>query len=258
MHWTDPGSRCAGFASFALLLLSAQAQTTSNPSAQSPQPQAVQLPQPSGIPSVPALASAPAQPKFVVVLDAAHGGENQGARITDQLIEKDIVLALSVRLRSTLSAHGIDVITTRESDTNVPVSARAGIANHAQAAACVLIHATSTGSGVHLFTSSLAPAPGIRFLPWQTAQAAYVTQSLKLSSDIDSALAHADIPVTLGRTSLQPMDTFACPAVAVEIAPLNPGHANKALSLSDPSYQKSIVDALTAALEQWRNDWRQQ
>jgi N-acetylmuramoyl-L-alanine amidase len=251
-------------------ILGAASQNPQQPQPQSaPQsaPPPVTLPQPgtmpagtmpAGTPALPGQQPSPAQPRFLVVLDAAHGGDNTGARISDSLIEKDIVLALSVRLRSTLSAHGIGVITTRESDTSLTPADRAGIANHAQASACILLHATATGSGVHLFTSSLAPAPYTRFAPWQTAQSAYVTQSLRLSSDIDSALAHAQIPVTLGRASVQPIDNLACPAVAIEIAPLTSGNITKAEPISGPSYQKSIIDAITAALDQWRSDWRQQ
>jgi N-acetylmuramoyl-L-alanine amidase len=210
------------------------------------------------MPSVPSAPQANVAPRFLVILDAAHGGSDTGARISSSLIEKDITLSFSVRLRSTLSAHGIGVVTTRESDQDLSSTVRAEIANGASAAACILIHATATGSGVHLYTSSLAPASLTRFMPWQTAQSAYVTQSLKLSSEIDSALAHAEIPVTLGRTSLQPMDSFACPAVAVEVAPLQEGATTNGKPISDAGYQKSVIDALTAAMDQWRNDWRQQ
>ena len=193
-----------------------------------------------------------------MVLDAAHGGGDTGARISDNILEKDVTLSLAARLRSMLSAHGIGVITTRDSDVNLTSTGRAETANRTPASACILIHATATGSGVHLYTSSLAPTPLARFMPWQTAQSAYVTQSLKLSSEIDSALAHAQIPVTLGRTFLQPMDSLTCPAVAVEVAPLIAGGSTRATPLSDTAYQRAILDALTAALDQWRNDWRQQ
>jgi N-acetylmuramoyl-L-alanine amidase len=212
----------------------------------------------AAVPAVPPAPRASVTPQFLVVLDAAHGGASTGARFSSGALEKDINLNFSVRLRSTLSAHGIGVVITRDSDQDIPSMARAETANGASAAACILIHATATGSGVHLYTSSLAPTPLAKFMPWQTAQSAYVAQSLKLSSEIDSALAHAEIPVTLGRTSLQPMDSFACPTVAVEIAPLQEGATTKGKDISDTGYQKSLVDALTAAVDQWRNDWRQQ
>jgi N-acetylmuramoyl-L-alanine amidase len=244
-RWTDAALRvCLGLALLPFLL-----------SAQQTQPPPVPAPP---VPSVPAPPHPNVTPRFLVVLDAAHGGNDTGARISEHLLEKDITLSLAMRLRSMLSAHGIGVITTRDSDTNLGSTSRAETANHTPAAACILLHATATGSGVHLYTSSLAPTPLTRFLPWQTAQSAYVTQSLKLSSEIDSALAHAEIPVTLGRTFLQPMDSLTCPAVAVEVAPLAAGATTKAAPLTDTAYQRSILDALTAAIDQWRNDWRLQ
>jgi N-acetylmuramoyl-L-alanine amidase len=236
-----------------LLATAAAQQPPAPPSTSFP----VQAPS-AGLPAVPAVQQAVVAPRFLVVLDAAHGGSDIGAKFSSGLLEKNIVLGLSVRLRSTLSAHGVGVVTTRESDAGLTSTARAETANGASAAACILIHATATGSGVHLYTSSLAPAPLEKFMPWQTAQSAYVTQSLKLSSEIDSALAHAEIPVTLGRTALQPMDSFACPAVAVEVAPLQEGATTRSKDITDTGYQTSILDALTAAIDQWRSDWRQQ
>jgi N-acetylmuramoyl-L-alanine amidase len=226
--------------------------------------QSVQTPPtPAKAPALPPVPAAPASapqvaPRFLVLLDAAHGGSDTGARLTPALLETDLTLDLSNRLRSMLAARGIGVTTTRDSDATLPAVNRAEIANRTPFAACILIHATATGSGVHLYTSSLAPTPLIKFMPWETAQSAYVTQSLKLSSDIDSALAHSEIPVTLGRTSLQPMDSFACPTVAVEIAPLQAGASTKASPISDKAYQRTILDALTAAINEWRNDWGQQ
>jgi N-acetylmuramoyl-L-alanine amidase len=223
---------------------------------QNPQPP---LPSAPAAPSIPEAVGPPRVqlPRFVVVVDAAHGGSDTGARTSGGILEKDITLSLSARLRSTLRAHGIEVVMTRQSDMDLLPVNRAETANRTQGAACLVIHATATGSGVHLFTSSLSPAANERFMPWQTAQSAYVTQSLKLESEIDSALAHAEIPVSLGRASVEPMDSITCPEVAVEIAPLVGGHVTEARPITDVSYQKSVVDAVTAALEQWRSDWRQ-
>jgi N-acetylmuramoyl-L-alanine amidase len=209
------------------------------------------------LPAVPSAQRAQVQPQYVVVLDAAHGGSDVGARFTDTLLEKNLSLGFSVRLRQALASDGIQVVTTRDADIDLPMVTRGETANHAMAAACITLHATATGSGVHLFTSSLAPTPYTKFLPWQSAQSAYVTQSLRLSSEISTALGHTAVPVTQGRTSLQPMDSFACPAVAVEIAPMVGGNTTKAIPLTDVNYQNKIIDALSAALTQWKNDWRQ-
>ncbi len=64
----------------------------------------------------------------MVVLDAAHGGDEPGGRFNDGQVEKAVTLALSVRLRSLLAARGIQVVTTRESDANVEPARRAEIA----------------------------------------------------------------------------------------------------------------------------------
>jgi N-acetylmuramoyl-L-alanine amidase len=242
MRWIEE-RRCLAMG-FILIPLLAGAQTTPPP----PPPPAPPPAQPSVVKPSPA--------RFGVVIDAAHGGSDSGARLSDHLLEKDLVLTLSVRLRSTLGAHGIYVVTTRESDSAIPALNRAETANHVGPAACITLHATTSGSGVHLFTSSLTQIPLTRFLPWDTAQGAYAEQSLRLSSEFDSALTHAEIPVTLGRTALQPLDSFTCPAVAIELSPLNIN--GKVTALSDPGYQDRIVAALAAAVEQWQRDWRQQ
>ena len=213
-------------------------------------------PVPTEMTTSPAATPPRAAARFVVVIDAAHGGADSGARLSNHLLEKDLALALSVRLRSVVVAHGIYVVTTRESDGAIPDLNRAETANHASAAACISLHATTSGSGVHLFTSSLTQIPMTRFLPWETAQGAYAEQSLRLSSEIDSAMRHADIPVTLGRTALQPLDSFTCPAVVVELSPLN--NYGEVTALSDPDYQDRIVATTAAAVEQWQRDWRQQ
>ena len=199
---------------------------------------------------------APPQPRFVVVLDAAHGGDDPGGKLDTQA-EKAYTLSLSVKLRSLLNARGIQVVTTRESDTNVDTNRRAEIANHANAQACLTLHASDTGSGVHLFASSLAPAEPTRFAAWKTAQAAFVTRSLALAGVLNSALLHAGFSVSLGRTDLPTLDSMTCPAVAVEIAPeRGPGQKINA-TLDDPAYQASVAEALAAALLEWRTDaWR--
>lgn len=234
--------------------LAAQAKTPPPP----PPPPRPQTMPPVPAPSLPAPPSPQVAVQFSVLLDAAHGGSNTGAQLTPALKEKDLTLDLANRLRSMLAARGINVTTTRTADVTLSADNRAEIANRTPFSACILIHATATGSGAHLYTSSLAPAPPSKFMPWQTAQSAYITQSLKLLSDIDSAFAHAQIPITMGRTSLQPLDSDACPAVAVEIAPLEAGSSTKAKPITDPGYQRTILNALAAAIEQWRKDWRQQ
>jgi N-acetylmuramoyl-L-alanine amidase len=207
--------------------------------------------------SIPLAAQAPpATARFVVVLDAAHGGDDTGGPLKDSSgatrAEKAYTLALSVRLRSLLAARGISVVTTRESDAAVVPARRAEIANHANAAACLSLHASQSGSGIHLYASSLAPAEPARLVPWKTAQAAAVTRSLALAGVLNSSLQHAGMTVTLGRTALPGLDSMTCPAVAIEVAPELVTGQPQPTALDDSAYQTRVAQALAAAILEWR------
>ncbi len=193
-------------------------------------------------------------PRFVVLLDAAHGGDDTGAHLDSGQLEKSANLALNVRLRSLLAARGIQVVTTRESDASLNLDQRAAIANHANAAVCLSLHASESGAGVHLFSSSLAPAPPTRLLPWETAQAPWITRSLALAGAVNSALVHAGISVTLGRIPLPGIESMTCPALAVEVAPERDADKNITTEPDNPDYQARVAAALAAAILDWRSD----
>ncbi len=191
-------------------------------------------------------------PHFLVLIDAAHGGNDPGARIDSSTIEKNINLALSVRLRSLLAARGIEVATTREADKDLDANQRAELANRAAPSACIILHATASGTGIHLFLSSLSPAQAPALASWKSAQAPFIRQSASLAATVNSALRQAAIPVTLARTSLPGLDSMACPAIAVELATPAAEEGKSAPALTDPDYQAHITDLLATALITWR------
>jgi N-acetylmuramoyl-L-alanine amidase len=207
--------------------------------------------------TLPGFAQAPAsQPpaRFVVVLDAAHGGDDTGAHLDSGQFEKSVNLALSVRLRSLLGARGIQVITTREADSFVDLNRRAEIANHANAALCLSLHASESGTGVHLFASSLPPAQPTRFMAWKTAQAGWITRSLALAGSVNSALTHAGFTVTLGRIPLPGIESMTCPALAVEVGPQSDSDNKISAEPDTVDYQARVASALAAAVLEWRSD----
>ena len=188
------------------------------------------------------------------MLDAAHGGDDTGGHLSSGQLEKGANLALSVRLRSLLGARGIQVVTTRESDQSVDLNRRAEIANHADPRACISLHTADTGSGVHLFVSSLSPAAPARFVPWKTAQAAWITRSLALAGVLNSALLHAGSTVTLGRVPLPGIESMTCPAVVIELAPERDSDHKITAEPDDPNYQAGIAQTLATALLEWKTD----
>ena len=214
----------------------------------------------------PAQTPAPAPPataplnRNIIVLDAAHGGVDSGSRIGDSTLEKDVTLALAFRLRSLLAARGFTVVMTRENDaaqkpgapaagnSALTLDDRAGIANHAHAAACLLLHATGAGDGVHLYSSELDPAPAETSVPpWLTAQAAWVSQSTQLEARIGAALQRAKLPLVSSRASVRPVDSLTCPAVVVELAP----ESEDRNSITDGDYQQRVSEAIAGALVSW-------
>jgi N-acetylmuramoyl-L-alanine amidase len=192
--------------------------------------------------------------RFVVVIDAAHGGDDTGGHLSDGSYEKGATLALAVRLRSLLGARGFQVVMTRESDATVNPEQRATIANRASAQACLSLHAAETGSGVHLFASNLTPVAVTRFMPWKTAQAGWMTRSLALTGVLNSALQHAGMTVTLGRTALPGMDSMTCPVVALEVAPERDADKKLTAEPGNPDYQARVAAVLATALLEWRTE----
>jgi len=205
----------------------------------------------------------------LVVLDPAHGGLDAGATLGDKIYEKDVTLAIAVRLRTALTAAGFSVVATRDSDSVDPNpmtnDQRAEIANRAHALACIVLHATASGPGVHLYTSVLQPpqedstanvplTPRAAFVPvpWEKAQAASVSQSLRLAGDLSAALGKANLPVVSGREPVRPLDNLECPAVAIELAPL-PVAGSDATPVTDAEYQQQVAATLTTALQAWRD-----
>ena len=75
-----------------------------------------------------------------VVIDAGHGGKDPGASGRSGLVEKDVTLDISKRLKVKLEAEGFQVYLTRSSDKFIALSKRPQIANNYNADFFVSIH----------------------------------------------------------------------------------------------------------------------
>lgn len=113
-------------------------------------PPAEQLPPPSEWPAAPRTPPAPpvaarhAATVHRVVVDAGHGGPDNGmhgpigGRTT--LYEKDVTLAVAKKLASELQSRGLDVVMTRTTDTLIALSDRGRIANQRKGDLFISIH----------------------------------------------------------------------------------------------------------------------
>jgi N-acetylmuramoyl-L-alanine amidase len=196
---------------------------------------------------------------MVIVIDPAHGGVDSGSQISDNTVEKNVTLALAFRLRSLLTARGFSVVMTRDADAPaVPNAAgsaitlddRAGIANHAHAAACLVLHATASGTGVHLYRSELEASEGQPFVaPWLTAQSAWIPQSQGLEKQMTTAFSRSGLALVASSASVRPMDSLTCPALVVELAPAG----DDVDSINDADYQQRVALTIAGTLLLWQN-----
>jgi len=91
---------------------------------------------------------APAPDRFdVVVVDAGHGGHDDGAKGPRGTLEKDLVLVVARGLARELRARGVDVVMTRTDDVFVPLEQRTHIANDSRGDLFVSIHANAAADG---------------------------------------------------------------------------------------------------------------
>ncbi len=204
----------------------------------------------------------------LIVLDPAHGGPDAGGHLGDQLVEKDFTLSFALRLRAALQTAGFTVLTLRDSDPTVAfvTDQRAEIANRSHALACLVLHATVVGTGVHIYASTLhptdtpdlTPVPSgphsyepFEPVPWDRAQAGSVRQSLQLEKDVAAAIGVTNLPLIAARTSVRPLDNLTCPAIAVELAPLVVD-GQETVPITDAGYQQHIANALVRGLLTWR------
>lgn len=191
-------------------------------------------------------ARAPGMARPVAVIDPAHGGDERGAALADQLAEKDVTLGFGRLLRHELEQRGFAVLLLRDSDTALPLDQRAGAANAARGAVYVSLHAVSQGNGVFVYTA-LLPAEGPStgtFYAWNSAQSAALPTSRAVAAAVVGELQKKQFSAREFPASLRPLNNLLMPAVAVELAPGPNGLAD----LSSANYQQQAAAAVADAL----------
>ena len=185
----------------------------------------------------------------LVVLDPGHGGKDPGKVGADEELEKDINLAISLKVREKLEEDGMEVVMTREEDVMLSdgdadnkkledLNSRIGIINEQQPAIAVSIHQNSysdpavRGAQVFYFTHSD-----------KGKQAAEALQKELLEFDQENTrdIKANDTYYLLKKTEV--------PTVIVECGFLYcPGEAEL---LTDEAYQEELAVAIAKGIESW-------
>lgn len=201
-------------------------------------------------PGSPPAAGAPqAARKIFAIIDAAHGGDDRGEALSTTLMEKDVTLALARSLRQELESRGISTLMLRDGDVNLTQDQRAGMANSTHAAVYVVLHASSSGNGVRVYTAMLPyeTAAGDdrgSFRAWTIAQHAYLPMSQLAVTSVAAEMQRRQIPVRTLLAPQRPLNNITTAAVAVEVAP----HGSDVAQLTAPDYQQLVTSAVATAI----------
>lgn len=215
---------------------------------QVPTPSATQTP-PSPQPSANASRN---MPTFFVMIDPAHGGEDQGAVFGANLAEKDITLALARRLKTELQERGISARLLRDGDVSLSLEQRAESANEQHAAVYVALHAGVPGQGVRVYAPALpsvVPPVAGKFLVWEGVQANSLPRSQELAQRITVELDKKEVSATQLATPLRPLNNVSAPAVAIELTP----DAENLQNLMAQKFQTAVAAGIATGIAQLRS-----
>lgn len=243
-------------------------------------------PDAAGTPSSPIPAPSTPLPAFeppaafqTVVIDAGHGGEEEGTKGANGTLEKNVTLVVARRLKSALESRlGLRVIMTRDADTLINLDERAAVANNNKADLFVSFHANASlrplASGAEVFYLSLADygttglrpageaAPSlplvsggtreIEMIRWEMAQARHIDDSSLLAQMVEEQL-RARVPMSGRPIQQAPFRVLVganMPAVLIEMGYLsNPDDEKR---LVGGAFQGEIVEALFASIVRFR------
>ena len=234
-----------------------------------PPPTAEVLPQFVGTPTI-----------RTIVVDAGHGGSDEGARGPEGTLEKDITLAVARRLSAALESRlGVRVILTRSRDTLVELDPRAAIANNIKADLFISLHANSSvspvPSGAEVFYLSideygdeareLADREG-QYLPvvgggtreidmilWEMAQTRYLDRSAQLAELIEAELRQR-VPMSPRAIQQAPFRVLVganMPAVLVEMGFVS--NPEQEQQLIGAAFQTAVVEAIVSSVVRFRD-----
>ena len=176
----------------------------------------------------------PLPPQAPVIIDAGHGGKDPGATGVGGVYEKDVNLAVALKVAEILKAHKVPVILTRSTDVFIELNERAAIANRAKAALFVSIHSdsapNSSARGFTLFVRRDPPP-----------------SCVQLAQSVAHHMARTGVP-SRGQQEqdFRVLVRTTCPSTLVELGFLSNPH--EAASLRRDHYQKLLATAVAQGI----------
>jgi len=217
-----------------------------------------------------------------MVIDPGHGGMETGAKGKFGNLEKDITLAISLKLKALVERNmGFEVVLTRDKDVDVSVENRSAIANNRKAGLFISIHANGAvqkkAAGSETFFLSLnatdeetrrlaylennssalqsridpSSDDDLMMILWDMAQTAYIKQSSQLAElvqeELDALLGTKNRGIK--QAPFKILAGVACPAILVEAAFIsNPEEEQK---LASEDFQVKVAEAIYRGLARY-------
>ncbi len=210
-----------------------------------------------------------------VVVDAGHGGHDTGAIGARGTREKDVALAIALKLAAKLEALGLEVVLTRDDDTFVKLEDRTKIANQQKGDLFISVHCNAAPSrtlrGIETYTLNTSSnrysirlsarenattergVGDLQYILADLATKANTGESTRLAERVQKSLVH-----DLGETWKNVHDLgnkealffvllgAKMPAILVETSFIsNPEEEER---LSDDDYQQSIADSVAGSV----------
>lgn len=202
--------------------------------------------------------SVPRQRVRTIMLDAGHGGKDQGAAV-GSLLEKDITLALTRQLSRHLQQLGYKVVTTRATDRALTLEQRTIMLDRANADLFLSLHVNSasdtTVKGIETFVlppSGTASTYSTSPTKSRKRGNAYDRANLRLAYDLQRHLLRLTRAEDRGvkHANFQVLRDATAPAVLVEIGFLS--NATERKRLADPAYRDKLVDGIVSGISAYR------
>jgi len=169
-------------------------------------------------------AQAQRQTSSIVVLDAAHGGTDLGARGASGIREADLNLYFAAQVKIALEQNGFQVVQTRQGNENPSFDDRSAMANAQRGAVFVSLHVGSTGlpgtARVYVMSDLPNATDTNGLIPWDRAQAPFLPLSRRFGDMVQGFVAQRfkGSPLNAQAAAVRQLRTTAAPAIAVEIA----------------------------------------
>ncbi len=167
-----------------------------------------------------------------VVIDAGHGGKDNGGRSRSGIMEKDVALDTAQRLRPILQRAGFRTVMVRSDDTFVELDDRVTLANRYPDGVLVSIHYNATGG---------SGPTGVETFYWRT-------DSQGLAARVERRLAAATSMEYRGvtRRVLRLTHNPQIPSILCECGFLtNPGEASR---ISDGAFRQRIAEGIAEGI----------